>query len=185
MPIQSLEIPGDRYRHQTGPSHSPGCQIPAHALHLTDPLARAVDITLVALDAAKHVEDCFREDVGAFLRIHGHDVMWVPSGACLTIVLHQPEQRVNAARVLDAVCSYERTGALQAALDFQSQVNSCCASEGHSPRRAAMISDPDNSGRIATSLIAAVNEHGQSTMCTTQMRIYCNQAQHPHSCVIN
>jgi hypothetical protein len=52
-------------------------------------------------------------EVEAYLKVHGHDVMWVPSGAVLTILLHQPEQRVNPAAVLDAISTYERTGALQ------------------------------------------------------------------------
>lgn len=69
-----------------------------------------VDITLVPLDAAKHVEDSFRVEVEKYLKVHGHDVVWVPSGAGLTVLLHQPEQRVNPQAVLEAIKSYRRRG---------------------------------------------------------------------------
>lgn len=82
----------------------------------------AVDITLVPLDAAKHVEDSFRVELESYLRVHGHDVVWVPSGAGLTILLHQPEQRVNPSAVLDAISSYGRAGTLSRVVFFVSIV---------------------------------------------------------------
>lgn len=102
------------YNHQAGPKpiHSLRC-MKCYFEHagLTG-LAYAVDITLVPLDAAKHVEDSFREEVEKYLKVHGHDVVWVPSGAGLTVLLHQPEQRVNPQAVLEAIKSYRRRGML-------------------------------------------------------------------------
>lgn len=78
--------------------------------YLTVSSSGAVYLRLVPFDTSAHVRVGFQESVTEFLRRSGLDPQWVDSGETLTILLHQPEQRLDPAPVIQAVCSLEATG---------------------------------------------------------------------------
>eukprot|EP00892_Ulva_mutabilis_P001491 jgi/Ulvmu1/11342/UM075_0002.1 len=69
-----------------------------------------VYLRLVPYDASAHVQDGFKESIQEFLRRSGFDVQWVEGGETLTILLHQPGQRLDPAPVVQTVCSLEAAG---------------------------------------------------------------------------
>lgn len=118
------------------------------AQHTAERFSVAVYLRLVPFDTSAHVQEGFQQSISEFLRRSGLDPQWVESGETLTILLHQPEQRLNPAPVIQAVCSLEASGAALS-LEYISGDRSAPSPLAHVvPKHLGHLPDRKECGRI-------------------------------------